>query len=329
MPMGPNQLVARLKEATDHLIDSARQVARPGWVWIVGILYPGITVNLNFEELLQLAGELGEVTPEEVAEESAGVRELVGELAQREDLQLSLLGIGGSFIALILLGIPVVLTLSRLYAGLASTASADSWRRTGDPSKVPSLGQVWVSGGGMSWSSFGVSVLLGLMRVIALLLLVGVPALFFQGVLRDGVFEDRGVLFTITYLPLAGVLILYSLVLGSLHQLALHSLVENRRGMTSALRHAWRLLRVETQQSVSFLVIELCCALIGTLAIMGVYLGATVLCLLTPAALFIHLALLGFAGVLRAAFWSRAYRQMGGATSSDPLGGIGATPSQS
>ena len=89
MPMGPNQLVARLKEATDHLIDSARQVARPGWVWIVGILYPGITVNLNFEELLQLAGELGEVTPEEVAEESAGVRELVGELAQREDLPRS------------------------------------------------------------------------------------------------------------------------------------------------------------------------------------------------------------------------------------------------
>ena len=113
-----------------------------------------------------------------------------------------------------------------------------------------------------------------------------------------------------------------------LDQRALHSLVENKRGMTSALRHAWRLLRVETQQSVSFILVELCCALIGTLAIMGVYLGATVLCLLTPAALFIHLALLGFAGVLRAAFWSRAYRQMGGATSADPLGGIGAAPSQ-
>jgi len=328
MPKGPNQLVARLKEATDHLIESARQVARPGWAWIAGVLYPGITVHYDLEGLLQRAVELGEISPEEVAEESSGVRELVSGLSQQGDLQLTLLGVGGSFIALILFGIPLVLAISRLYAGLASASSVSSWERSGDPSKAPSLEQVWASGEGMSWSSFGVSVLLGLMRVIAMLLLVGVPVLFFQGVLRDGVFEERGALFTITYLPIAGVLILYSFVLGALHQLALHSLAENRRGMTSALRHAWRLLRAEAHQSVSFILVELCCALIGALIIMGVYLGASVLCLMTPAALFIHLALVGFTGVLRAAFWSRAYRQMGGATSSDRLGGVGVTPSQ-
>ena len=41
---------------------------------------------------------------------------------------------------------------------------------------------------------------------------------------------------------------------------------------------------------------------------------------------FVALMLYGFTGVLRAAFWSRAYRRLGGATSDDRLGGVGVSP---
>jgi len=332
MPKGPNQLGAHLKEVIDSLIDSARQVAIPGWIWIAGLLYPGIELSLELgnlhEPVAQFGGAVIEFDAEETQSGSLSLKGLWEELSPSEDLQVSLLGLSFSFLFLLLIGVPLLLAVSRLHAGLAACTSPESWQRSDRPGKTPSLSFVWERGEGMSWSSFGVSVLLGLMRIIAFLLLVGAPVLFFQGVLTGGSLEERGALFAVIYLPLAGVLILYSLVLGALHQLALHSLVENRRGMTSALRHAWRLLRVNTQESFSHLLIELSCVLILSLVVMALGLSAAFFCFLAPIGVLATLALRGFAGVLRAAFWARAYRRMGGATSTDRLGGIGASPSQ-
>jgi hypothetical protein len=329
--MGPNQLGTRLREVIESLIDSARQVALPGWIWIAGLIYPSIKVSLELGSLHKPALELSDFLEGNANAHQDGAfawEEALGELFTAEDLQLSLLGIAGSLLFLIALGIPLILLVSRLNAGLAACASPESWKSPEAPTKPPSLSLAWASGRGLSWSSFGVSVLLGLMQVIAFILLVGVPVTFFKGVLEDGSLDEGGALFAAIYLPLAGVLILYSLVIGALHQLALHSLVENRRGMTSALRHAWRLLRVNSQTSFSFLLVEICCVLAYSLTALVIGLSSAFLCLLTPLSIFIMLALRGFAGVLRAAFWARAYRQMGGATSGDRLGGIGATPSQ-
>lgn len=332
MPIGPNQLGTRLKEAIDSLIDSARQVALPGWIWIAGFIYPSIKVSLELGSLHKPALELSDFLEGNANAHQDGAfawEEALGELFTAEDLQLSLLGVAGSLLFLIALGIPLILLVSRLNAGLAACASPESWKSPEAPTKPPSLSLAWASGRGLSWSSFGVSVLLGLMQVIAFILLVGVPVTFFKGVLEDGSLDEGGALFAAIYLPLAGVLILYSLVIGALHQLALHSLVENRRGMTSALRHAWRLLRVNPQTSFSFLLVELCCVLVYSLTALVLGLSSALLCLLVPLSTLILLILRGFTGVLRAAFWARAYRQMGGATSADRLGGVGATPSQS
>lgn len=323
MTKGPKQLLPRLREVREDLFDAVRQVSRPAWIWIVGVFYPEVAVNLELDKLLRQAVELGEaVQGQGKAEASAQFTEFASVAAQDPGVRLSLLGLGGPLLLALIIGAPLLLAASRLFAGLASCARRDAWELT--PS--PSLAHVWASGEGMSMSSFGLSVLLGLMKLTAILLLVGAPVLFFQGVLTGGGLEDHGALLAVIYLPIAGVLILYSLVMGALHQLALHSLVENRRGMTSALRHAWRLLRVNSSLSVAYVLMELACVLAMTLSVAAVGLTAGFICLLAPATIFLSLTLHGFTGVLRAAFWSRAYRRLGGATSDDRLGGVGVSP---
>ena len=42
MPKSPSELGTRLRETLDNLIDATRQVARPGWIWIVGFVYPSV-----------------------------------------------------------------------------------------------------------------------------------------------------------------------------------------------------------------------------------------------------------------------------------------------
>ena len=247
------------------------------------------------------------------------------ELIQSEEIEFAAAWILGVPLIFLVLILPLLLFLGRLHAGLAACTSPKSWQSSGDPNKAPGLRSVWAKGHGMSWSSFGITVLLGMMRVIALLFLVGAPVLFFQGILTAGSIEDQSALFAVIYVPLAGILILYFLVLGALHQLALHSLVENRRGMTSALRHAWRLLRVNTPISVSYLLVEISCVLVFSLTALAIGLSTAIVCILAPLGVLSILALRGFAGVLRAAFWARAYRDMGGATSKDAHGGIGAS----
>jgi hypothetical protein len=331
MSTSPNQLITRLKEAIDNLIDAARQVAMPRWIWLAGFLYPSIEVSLEVGNLYESVTELGGAAIEFGSEGTQSTRDtlkgLWRDLIHGGEIEFDTWIFGVPLILLVLM-LPLLLFLGRLHAGLAACTSPESWQSSGDPNKVPGLRTVWAKGHGMSWSSFGISVLLGVMRIIATVLLVGAPVLFFQGFLTAGGIEDKSALFAVIYIPLAGVLILYFLVLGALHQLALHSLVENSRGMTSALRHAWRLLRVNTPISVSYLLVELSCVLVFSLTVLALGLSTAFFCILAPFGVLITLTLRGFAGVLRAAFWARAYRNMGGATSRDVLGGIGASVSQ-
>lgn len=331
MSTRPNQFIMRLKEAIDDLIDAARQVAMPRWIWIAGFLYPSVEVSLEVGNLYESVTELGGAAIEFGSEGTQSTRDtlegLWRELIHGGEIEFGTWIFGVPLILLLLI-LPLLLLLGRLQAGLAACTSPESWQSSGARNKAPGLLSVWAKGRGMSWSSFGIGVLLGVMRIIAILLLVGAPVLFFQGFLTAGNIEDKSALFAVIYIPLAGVLILYFLILGALHQLALHSLVENRRGMTSALRHAWRLLRVNTPISVSYLLVEISCVLVISLTALAVGLSTAIVCILAPLGFLTILALQGFAGVLRAAFWARAYRSMGGSTSKDAHGGIGASVSQ-
>lgn len=324
MPKSPSELGTRLRETLDNLIDAARQVARPGWIWIAGFFYPGFEVSL---EVMDVENSLDEIKSSLIDSSPFSIDVLSDGLSAAEE---ALMDGGGVMIAVclgLLLALPVLLLASRLSVGLAACSMPETWQQLGGGDQPPGLQSAWQAGEGMTWSAFGIRVLLGLMRIVALLV-VGLPALFFQDFLPEVDTGGLSFLLAIVYLPLAGILILYFIVLAALHQLALHSLVQNRRGMTSALQHAWRLFRVEAPISISYLLVEASCVLVFLLVAWAVHLISPLFCCMCLLPMLILLALEAFQGVLRAAFWARAYRQMGGATSSDTIGGIGASPSQ-
>lgn len=325
MSSGLNDLGTRLAEVRDHLLDAARQVARPSWIWIAGVLYPAFDLGLDVLHVNKSGGDSTTSTISLPGISLDGVPDL---FAGDEN---SLKVIGGILVLVILallLALGIALVASRLSAGLASCATPNTWDELGGAAHPPGLRAAWAAGEGLTSSAFGIFVLLTLMRIMAILI-VGLPLVLFHGVLAEGPSTASGVLLGIIYLPLAGLLILYFVVLAALHQLALHSLVQNRRGMTSAIQHAWRLFRVEASLSLAYLLIEVVTILIFAVAAFVISLCSIVICCLVPLLPLCLLALTGLQGVLRAAFWARAYGDMGGATSGDTLGGIPASPTQS
>jgi hypothetical protein len=109
----------------------------------------------------------------------------------------------------------------------------------------------------------------------------------------------------------------YAAVLMVLNQLALHSLAHNRRGVASALTHAWRLVRASPLGATRAAVVDL-------VLFFSVLLAAKILTGLLGDGLdgLILLALLGFAGVARAGYWARTYRALGGLGHADRVPGL-------
>jgi hypothetical protein len=114
----------------------------------------------------------------------------------------------------------------------------------------------------------------------------------------------------------------YLLALSVLGQLALQSLVENRRGVSSALLHAWRIVRHDPPATARAVAAEL---LLFALTLVAVRAFAGVLGDLPGQTGFVfalQIALAGFAGVVRAAYWARIYRALGGLTPADGVPGL-------
>jgi hypothetical protein len=109
-----------------------------------------------------------------------------------------------------------------------------------------------------------------------------------------------------------------------LHMLALQSLAQNRRGVGSALTHAWRLIRGEPWGAVRASLVDL--SLHGIVLLAGA--AVTLLFAHTTSgealAHGVQALMLGAAGATRAAFWARTYRALGGPLRSDNLPGLAA-----
>ena len=67
MPKSSSELGTRLRETLDNLIDAARQVARPGWIWIVGFVYPSVVGA--FEVVVDVRKKLEELNVQDEFEE--------------------------------------------------------------------------------------------------------------------------------------------------------------------------------------------------------------------------------------------------------------------
>ena len=310
-----------LPRCVDALLDSARRAGRPSFLWLAGVLYPSL--NLNVDLLRGILALVQEVSGIEVP--------LAGEVGRFVTLfapgipGVNLGGRGGHEIEMVLGLLPLLYVFYRLIVGLAKVSDplhADSTAvmvasagSSAQSARGASFRRVWDEGKGLALMGLGLWGTLLLLLFGATLFLIG-PLV---ALLKFLDLAQYSALFAGLLVPLLLFVLAYAAVLMVVNQLALHSLAHNRRGVASALTHAWRLVRTTPlgalRATLVDLVLFLSVALIDTIFVRNLA-GDS------PLSLLLELALFGFAGVTRAGFWARTYRALGGLSSTDNVPGL-------
>jgi len=311
-----------LARAVDALADAARRAGHPSALWFVGIFYPSL--NLNFDLVrgvlalvekfsgidLPWAGNMGGF----VTLFAPGIPGLTLGTRTTDELAPVM-----ALLPLLLIGCRLVVGLAKisdpLYAPSEVTLVAE-----GSSVQAPRgarIGRIWAEGKGLAANAFGLWGMLLLLLFGAMLVLIG-PVVAFLKLLG---LAQVSALSAGLLLPVLVLVLAYAAVLMVLNQLALHSLAHNRRGVASALTHAWRLVRASPggvlRATLVDFVLFLSMLLIEILA--RVFFEPSFLEGLVPVTL---LLLYGFAGVARAGFWARTYRALGGLSSADKVPGL-------
>lgn len=303
-----------LPGSVDALAAAARRAGRPGAIWLSGMAYQSVVLGWTFgavvagpllqESLLALSLQrVHEAAPIKF-HPLPGMADLLT-WVQRN-------GVGAA-----LMSAPLILIAFRLAAGLARISSEQRWEQARGNRRTPRLRLAWRAGKGLTLSSLAVWLQFLLMMFGATLVFVGPAQLFLRFLQLDALHPITAILSGL----MVALLLIYSFLLSILFQLALHSLVQNRRGVGSALLHAWRIAKNEPMATVraaaadavlyfTVLLIEL--ALLLSLG----WLQATAW-LLVPCVL----GLIGFAGCTRCAFWASVYRTLGGLSTVDDAPG--------
>ncbi len=292
-----------LPGSVDALTAAARQAGRPSSVWLAGIAYQ--MVVLGWFSGAVAAGPLlresfMEWGYEALSEGPIRLRWLPGLQDLFLSLQEGLLGL--------VVVVPLALALLRLAAGLACIAPHPAWQRASGERRGPRLRSAWRQGAGLTWPSLALWAQFLLMMFAATLIFVG-PA---QLLVRFVHLDDLGALTAILSGILVGLLLVYSFLLSILFQLALHSLVQNRRGVGSALLHSWRIAKSDPMATLRAALAD--AVLYFTVLVIEVALSLVLLLLPLPEVVLWlpFFALVGFAGCARCAFWARAYQTLGG-----------------
>lgn len=303
-----------LARAVDALAEAARRAGRPSLLWLIGVVYPSLNLNLDL------------------------VRSVMAMVERFSGIELPLAGEMGGFVRLFVPGLPalgvsesrelgpvlallpLVLLLCRPIVGLARVSDPFYTTREGarDESVTgatgPRLKLLWQEGQGQALVAFGLWGTLLVLLLGAMLVLIGPVVAFLKlfGLARVSPLS------TGLILPALLLVLVYAAVLMVLNQLALHSLAHNRRGVASALSHAWRLVRASPLGALRATLVDF--VLFLSVLIVGAVLVPSFL-RDTPLVLVV-LALNGFAGVTRAGYWARTYRALGGLSSADRVPGL-------
>lgn len=303
-----------LSRAVDALGEAARQAGRPGLVWIAGLFYPAVGIGVGgvWDGPVRLMPGDSDVT-------IVGLDGSPG-LASVLDFLLR------AYVPLFVLPFVAVLFLPlfRLVAGLAKVGSAEAWQLASQGRRNPALRTLWSLGSGLTLPTYGLWLQLVLMQILAFVVLL-LPIIAATRHLGLATEADRiAALLGIGAVvgPFILVFGLYMLALSVLGQLALQSLAENRRGVSSALLHAWRIMRHDPAATSRAVVAELV-LLVVALAAVRAFAGILGDLPLSDALILVfQVALMGFAGVVRAGYWARAYRALGGLTPADGVPGL-------
>lgn len=307
-----------LSRAVDALAEAARRAGHPSALWLIGIVYPSLNLNLDL-----VRGVLG------LAEQFSGIElPLAGEMGGIVRLFVPVVphfGFEGPDELASILGLlPIAYLLCRPVVGLAKvsdplyvarTVKLDATSSSTQAPRPFGLRVLWQEGKGQTIVAFGLWGMLLSLLFAAMLVLIG-PVVAFLKLFNLARFTPltAGLILPALFLVLA-----YAAVLMVLNQLALHSLAHNRRGVASALAHAWRLvrasplgaLRATLVDFVLFLSVLVASALLAPSFLEG-----------TPIPVLVFLALNGFAGVTRAGYWARTYRALGGLSPADHVPGL-------
>jgi len=285
-----------LKSAVDALSTSARCAGKPGWIWIAGIAYPAFLVY-GWELVIQF---LGVPFPSQVNV----LDPLPAVMAVLIDDNVDAVEVVILSTVFLLASLP----LFRLAAGLARVSSSVTHSIPSHSLDRPGIKAVWQAGKGLTLTCCGLQVQVMLMFLLAAVLCAG-PAFF----LMEGIGINSEFAQICIGSPVLLLLAIYGVVLSTLIQLALHSLAQNRRGVSSAMLHAWRLLRRDAWATARTIAVD------GVLILATWALTLVINLTCVPA---LWLALLGFAGVTRAYYWAQAYRALGGLSPDDGVPGL-------
>ncbi len=308
-----------LARAIEALARAARQGSRPGSIWIVGLIYQGLSLGWTFGFTVALPIARA-VLPEQSRKIFQGLTLPRWVSGFFDPLELWNRAEGPRWPLLIVL-LLVFLAPFRLVAGLARVAPVESWTSARARRPVPSLANAWRAGKGLSRSALGLWTQVLWMMFLAALFFVG-PSQVLLSTLAIG--ENHPVRALLYGLVIA-LIAVYGFVLTVLFQLALHSLVQNRRGVGSALLHAWRIVRNDPTATGRATVVDLVLYLVVNAFQWGL-IGVTALAahlvelagmqtatyLVALPGIVLVLALEAFTGCTRCAFWAQAYRSLGG-----------------
>lgn len=322
-----------LSRAVDALTDSARRGGIPGLIWIAGIFYPSL--QLNYELVQGLLSAIEHATEIRIQGANPGAGALLFSFAP------SVIDIQGSLaqrVVTIVVLLPLMLVWYRLIVGLARVSDPKLWEdatpdtdeadtdelaedstasavtRPRSRRRGATLRSVWRAGKGLSASALGMWLMLLGLLFGTMLFLIG-PLVTLVRILG---LEEFSTVFGGLVLPVMILLVMYAVVLQVVNQLALHSLAHNRRGVASALIHAWRLLRNSPWGAARATLVDL--SLFAMVFVAASLIRSVLGGGFTAEALALCLA--GFAGVTRAGFWARTYRGIGGLSSADAVPGL-------
>lgn len=303
-------------QAIDALVAAARQAGKPSFLWLAGYAYMGLGPGWHQgwsvgSELMTNAAGMG-------TELSTPFIPNLFPLSNLSEAGLSSFEALGVLLLVFILLSPFLLVGFRLLAGLARLAPPRRWRAEAAGRRAPGLAQAWRAGKGITLSALGLNLLTWFMLCVCAAFILGPVLLLNQ--LAQGLpgIVNLGLLFV----PVALFLFAYGFLLSVLFQLALQSLGHNGRGAGSAFQHAWRLARQHPRATAAAVLVDVLLQIVGLAMNWVVTMALTFTCVGIVLVPFAVLAVMGFLGTVRCAFWARAYRALGGVTAEDALPGL-------
>jgi hypothetical protein len=303
----------RLRPGSLTMLRCLRLGVRPSALWIAGLMFPSVGLSFyGLQYVLRLLGNVADVPVFEalIERESLWLPWSPSAILNVFSFDYSQAGAGARLVASLTMLLCVLPLGCRLSAALARVADEPHWKEAAQNRRAPSLRDAWRHSRGMTLEIFGLWLCLQGLLFGCFGLVMG-PILLLVNQLHLELLGN----FLLIPLALPLLLIfLYASVLGALNQLALPSLVFNRRGPASALTHAWRLVRSDPWAVTRAMLIDLALQI--------------VLFRMNPGEgkWDIFLALMfGITGVARACYWARVYTELGGLRAVDGVPGL---PSQ-